>query len=156
MMPESTDNTATPRPYLSTDLPGPAPTMDECTFWGFCARRELRFQRCGNCGRHRHPPSPICPSCRSERIDWTSAPSVAEIYSYTIVHYASHPAVQEALPYNVAILSFPGLDDVRLISNVVDVPPEEIAVGLRVELTWEGPVDGYFLPRFRRLQEGGA
>ena len=41
-------------------------------------------------------------------------------------------------------------DDVRLVSNVIDVAPEEIAVGLRVTLAWDEIEGGMFLPRFRK------
>ncbi len=124
--------------------------MDEKAFWDHCASRRLMFQRCGECGLHRHPPSPICPACRSSRIEWTEAPAEGEVFSYTIVHHPSHPAMAVCVPYNVAIIVFPQLDNVRLISNVVDVPPGEMAVGMKVKLHWEGPVGTSWLPRFRR------
>lgn len=135
--------------YLPPDL-AQEPAMDEKAFWVHCTSRRLMFQRCGECGLHRHPPIPICPACRSNSIAWTEAPAEGEVFSYTIVHHPSHPAMAACVPYNVAIIVFPQLDNVRLISNVVDAPPEQMAVGMKVKLHWEGPVDGTWLPRFRR------
>ena len=136
--------------YMPSDLP-PQPGMDERGFWAFCAQKQLKFQRCGACGRHRHPPVPLGPVCQSDHLEWTEAPARATVYTYTIVHHAPHPSLRERVPYNVAVLSFAGLDDVRLISNVVDVSAIDMAIGLEVELVWQGPVAGYWLPRFRRV-----
>lgn len=135
--------------YLPSDL-APEPGMDERGFWAHCAERRLMFQRCGDCGLHRHPPTPLCPACQSTHLTWTEAPATATVYSYTIVHHPSHPAMASRVPYNVVILAFAGLDEVRLVSNLVDVPPEQVAIGMRVQLHWEGPVGGCWLPRFRR------
>lgn len=141
--------------YLPPDL-APEPGMDERGFWAHCAERRLMFQRCGRCGLHRHPPTPLCPACQSTQVAWTEAPPIATVYSYTIVHHPSHPAMAARVPYNVVILAFEGLDEVRLVSNVVDVPPEQITIGQRVQLHWEGPVGGFWLPRFRRADGGAA
>ena len=140
-------------PYLPLEL-APQPAMDERAFWAHCAARRLMFQRCAACGTPRHPPTPLCPACQSDVIDWAEAPARATVYSYTIVHHAPHPSLRDRVPYNVAILTFPDLEGVRLVSNVVDVAAEEMAVGMTVELHWEGPADGYWLPRFRRVREG--
>lgn len=142
----------TPTLYLPSDLAAPEASMDERVFWENCARRHLAFQRCGACGHFRHPPAPICPACQSDRIDWTEAPPEGEVYSYTIVHHPQHPAMKACVPYNVALVSFPGLGDVRLISNIVDAVPEQMGIGMKVRLHWEGPVGGTFLPRFRKAQ----
>jgi uncharacterized protein len=133
--------------YLPPDLIQP-PGIDERQFWAFCAQRRLMFQRCGACGKHRHPPTPICPACQSSDLAWTEAPKTATVYSYTVVHHPQHAAMRTSVPYNVALLSFEGLDEVRLISNIVDVTAQQMAIGLRVHLHWQGPVDGVWLPRF--------
>ena len=38
----------------------------------------------------------------------------------------------------------------RLVSNVIDAAPGEMAVGLRVTLAWDEIENGMFLPRFRK------
>lgn len=137
-------------PYLPVEL-APTPTMDERGFWEHCKARRLMFQRCGACGAHRHPPTPICPTCQSAALAWTEAPLRAQVYSYTIVHHPPHPDLRDRVPYNVVVLTFAGIDGVRLVSNVVDVAPEDIRIGMEVELRWEGPSGGYWLPRFARV-----
>jgi uncharacterized OB-fold protein len=60
-----------------------------------------------------------------------------------------HEAVEDAVPYNVVLVEFRDCDDVRLITNVVDAAPEDLAIGLEVHLTWDAPGAAVSLPRFR-------
>lgn len=136
-------------PYLPDSLPFPEPGKDAAAFWAHCQQRRLMFQACGDCGVARHPPIPICPACQSANRTWVPAPARARVFSYTFAHYASHEAVRDRLPYNIAVIEFPGLAGVRLISNVIDAGPGALAVDAAVELAWdEGPA-GQWLPRFR-------
>jgi uncharacterized OB-fold protein len=136
--------------YLPQDMPVPEPTPDDRPFWEACARRELRIQCCTDCGRFRHPPAPFCADCRSPQTAWKEVSGDGTVFSYTIAHFATHPALRDALPYNIAVVLLDGTGDVRLISNVVDVPPEGMAIGLPVRLVWEPTRDGGYLPRFAR------
>jgi uncharacterized OB-fold protein len=42
-------------------------------------------------------------------------------------------------------------EGVRLTSNVVDCPPDEIAIGMPVEVTFEQINEEITLPKFRRV-----
>ncbi len=99
------DAQLTCRPWISA-----APALVEhLAFWRHCAQGELRFQRCEDCGARRHPPSPLCPMCRSVSSRWELASGDAELFSYTVVHHAASAALQHAVPYNIAIVAFPSL-----------------------------------------------
>lgn len=128
----------------------PAPNADDTPFWENCARRRLAFQRCGACGTVTHPPIGVCPACQSMARDWAEAPERARVFSFTWIHTAAHESVAERLPYNVAVVEFPDLPGVRLVSNVVDVKPGELAVGDRLSLVWEDAGSVGPLPRFRK------
>jgi uncharacterized OB-fold protein len=41
-----------------------------------------------------------------------------------------------------------GAGDVRLVTNIMDIPNEDIGIGMRVRLRWDELSDGQFLPRF--------
>lgn len=129
-------------------LPEPA-DADEAAFFSHCDRRELRIQRCAECGRFRHPPGPACPDCRSMAAEWAQVPGTGTLYSYTVAHHAVHPALKDVVPYTVALVHLDGAGDVRLVSNLIDPGPAGPHVGLRVTLTWEEVAPGRFLPRFR-------
>ena len=44
-------------------------------------------------------------------------------------------------------------EGVRMMSNVVDCPPGDVAAGMRVALGWEPLSDGRHLPVFRPVSE---
>ncbi|MEC9347967.1 MAG: OB-fold domain-containing protein [Pseudomonadota bacterium] len=129
-------------------MPRPTPNMDEQGFWDACAQQALRFQACGSCGTLRHPPLPICGACHSTAIRWVDAPAEAELFSYTVVHHASHPAVKGNLPYVVGIVSFPGLPGVRLVSNITGVERTDVRIGMKLRLWWDDIGAGMYVPRF--------
>jgi uncharacterized OB-fold protein len=128
----------------------PRPNADDAPFWAHCAEHRLAFQQCLDCGQVTHPPIGACPRCQSLRRDWVDAPADARVYSFTWVHTAGHESVAGALPYNVAVVEFPALGQVRLVTNVLDVRPGELAIGDAVTLAWDDAGDGMRLPRFRK------
>lgn len=135
--------------YLPSDVPLPAPEPWEARFWDFCRNRSLRFQRCATCGVVRHPPMPVCASCGSLQEDWIEAGDDAELFTYTVIHKANHPALARSVPYNAAVVVFASLQSVRLVSNVVDCRNEDLRIGMKLALVWEQPLPGHVLPRFR-------
>ncbi len=69
------------------------------------------------------------------------------------MYNASHEAVVNSLPYNVVLVEFDGLDDLRLVSNVVDAAPNELAIGREVVVTWEEGPKKQLLARFKLRKE---
>jgi uncharacterized OB-fold protein len=136
--------------YLPNEVPGPRPTVDDQVFWDYCQQQELRFQRCAACQRFRHPPAPVCPQCRSVESEWVRAPETGVVFSFTIVHHPAHPAVSAVTPYNIVIVDFPECSHTRLVSNLIDVLPEEVRIGLPVVLVWEATGNGRIVPRFKK------
>ncbi len=134
--------------YLPADVPLPEADPWERPFWSHCEQRSLRFQCCSECGKIRHPPLPVCACCGSSADHWVPATDDAEIYTFTVVHLASHPALAPALPFNAVVVIFPALQSVRLVSNVVRCPNEDLRIGMPLKLVWEEPKPGHVLPRF--------
>jgi len=125
------------------------PDLHTRAFWDACSRRELRVQRCSDCGRFRQPPLPGCPHCASARSDWPLLAGRGHVYSYTIVHHAALPTLAGDLPYAVIVVELDDAPGARLISNLIDTPLDAIRIGMAVELVWDEPRAGLVLPRFR-------
>lgn len=123
---------------------------EHLSFWAYCRQRELRFQHCLDCGTVRHPPAPCCPRCGSMAVDWRLAPERAQLFSYTVVHHPSAPELRAWVPYNVAVVRFPELPGVKIVSNVLDEPPGPMRIGMPLVLAWQEYDDGTVVPRFRR------
>jgi uncharacterized OB-fold protein len=100
------------------------------------SRYNLIGTKCGNCGKVDFPPRAICPECgrksvgRMERIRLGGKGAVV---TYTVIHDA--PAQFEIQkPYVMAIVEMD--EGVRLTSQIIDVRPEEVKIGMRVQATF--------------------
>ncbi|MBI1817443.1 MAG: Zn-ribbon domain-containing OB-fold protein [Deltaproteobacteria bacterium] len=135
-------------------MPIPVPNFDNAGFWEGCRQHELRIQRCTACGALRHPPRPMCPHCGGVDSDWMRASGRGSVFSFTIVHGPTLPVFQAQAPYNVVVVQ---LDEgPYIVSNLVDCRAEQIRIGVKVEVVFEG-VDGTMsLPRFRVTAKEGA
>ena len=129
--------------------PRPAVNQDTEFFWEGVKRGELLIQRCTSCGELRHPPRPMCP-CRS--LDWDAKASTGrgDVYSYVVFHHPPVPPFE--VPYVVALIELE--EGVRMVSNVVGVGPDGVAIGMPVEVTFEALDDEMTLPLFRPRSEG--
>ena len=135
--------------YFPDDMPRPEPDWDDRGFWENCKERKLSFQACGKCGELRHPPRPMCSNCQSTEIHWIDAPEEAYVYSYNVVHHVSHPAVATRVPYVGAVLEFERMPGVRLVTNITDVDPGSVSIGMKLRLWWDDIGDEMYLPRFK-------
>jgi uncharacterized OB-fold protein len=127
-----------------TEASRPVPQPDAVTqpFWDGIAAGKLRLQRCRGCGRHVFYPRPFCPHCTSADLEWVDASGRGTVHSYTIVHRAP-PGFES--PYAVALVDL--AEGVRMLTGLLDVPPEGVTVGLEVELAVAGdPPLPYFRP----------
>ena len=149
-MTTTAEPTTTAQLYFPDGMPVPGPTPDTAPFWEYCRQHELRIQRCSRCDTFRFHPAPVCYNCQSFDFEWVKSRGDARVYSYIIVRQGAHPAVKGMVPYNAAVIALDDCGGVRLTSNVIDCPPEEMAVGMPVSLVWEDRPDGFTLYRFRR------
>lgn len=134
--------------YFPPEMPAPNPNADDRDFWRACAERRLQFQTCADCGQPRHPPTPVCSRCQSFKVTWTEPRGIPEVFSYTVIHHASHEAVKTRLPYVVGVVTFSDLPGVRLVSNITDVEPAQVKIGMPLRLWWDDTGQGLFVPRF--------
>jgi uncharacterized OB-fold protein len=53
------------------------------TFWGYCAERELRLQRCGACEKFAWPVVPACEHCGSADLRWERCSGRGRLVSWS-------------------------------------------------------------------------
>ena len=123
----------------------PMVNRDSRFFWDGTAAGELRIQRCNACGALRFPPGPACQSCEAYDRGWVVAAGTGTVFSY-VVH--RHPPVPgKELPIVIALID---LDEgVRMVGEVVDVPADEIAIGMRLRVDFDRVDDELTLPVWR-------
>jgi len=66
-----------------------------------------------------------------------------------VVRQAFIPSLQDKIPYVVIAVELDGAQGARIVSNLVDVEPEEVTVGMAVEVAWEDMGPELAVPRFR-------
>lgn len=129
--------------------PEAAITLDNQWWFRALDDGELRIQRCTGCGRLRHPPGPMCPSCNSLAWDSVPAPSGGTVHSFVVVHYPVVPSFDYPLP--VLLVDLDGMAGVRVVMNAADSPLDSLQVGARVHIEVRaanepGAADGVRLP----------
>ncbi|MFQ5514560.1 MAG: bifunctional MaoC family dehydratase N-terminal/OB-fold nucleic acid binding domain-containing protein [Myxococcota bacterium] len=124
---------------------------DNTWWWTSIERGDLLIQRCRACGRLRHPPRPMCGSCRSTDWETQTARGRGTVYSYTIVHHPPLPGFE--MPIAAATVELE--EGTRLISNIVGCDPAQVHIGMPVELSIEEVEEGFKLPLFRAAAEAG-
>jgi hypothetical protein len=119
-------------------------------FWEATRRRQLLMQWCVDCDRAIFFPREVCPGCLGSRLEWRPSPGTGSVYTYTVEHNPQNPGLTG--PYTIALID---LDEgVRMMSNVVGCPPEDVRVGMRVAIAWEELSDGRNLPQFEPAHDG--
>jgi uncharacterized protein len=125
--------------------PRPAINRDNAFWFAAVRERRLVIQRCTDCGSLRHPPGPTCPSCRSLGWDTVEASGRGHIHSYVVAHHPQIPGF--TYPHVVALVELE--EGVRLLSDVLDLTPEQVEIELPVVLDWIDPDEELTLPAFR-------
>lgn len=127
----------------------PLPRVDEESkgYWEACRRHELRIQRCRSCNQLRFYPRAVCPECMSEEVEWVLCSGRGTVYTFTVTHQNHAPGFRESLPY---VLAYVELEEgVQMLTNVVDCAPDDVKIGMPVEVTFEDVTDEIAVPRFR-------
>lgn len=129
--------------------PVPRPLHPELTkpFWEAAKRHELLIPRCKICSKYFWYPREECPYCLRQGWDWHVATGKGRLYTYTVVRQPQNPAFNEDVPYIYAIVQ---LDEgVRMISNVVGCPVEELKVDMPLEVVFEDVTPDWTLFKFK-------
>ncbi|HDR14831.1 MAG TPA: Zn-ribbon domain-containing OB-fold protein [Desulfobacteraceae bacterium] len=134
---------------MAHQKPLPRPDADTAPFWEGCSEGILRFQRCLSCGHIRWPASFLCPECHATEAAWEPSAGRGTVYSFVVYHVAFDPGFKEDLPYVVALVDID--EGPRMLSNIRGCLPEEVRIGMPVELLWEDR-NGSRLPVFRPLR----
>lgn len=116
-------------------------------FYGWCYRHELRFQRCARCRTWRHPPRPLCNQCHSFETEWAPVSGLGTLHAWTVVVAPMEPALAAQVPYVAAVVA---LDEgPRMASWVTGIAPEQLRVGMRLQVWFDAVTPEVTLPKFK-------
>lgn len=104
----------------------------------FAALANDRFEipRCVDCQRWHFFPRVCCPYCGSEALQWAEPSGLGTVYSTTIVRRPDNG------DYTVCLIDLQ--EGPRMMSRVVDMPPDAVRIGqtvrARIDTTGDGPL----------------
>jgi uncharacterized protein len=125
----------------------PTPTALTRPFWDATREQRLLVQWCDACDAGIYYPRWACPTCLGTDLTWREASGRGELYTFNVVHQAANPMMGDMVPYVIALVD---LDEgVRIVTNIVRTPDEDLKVGMAVAVAWEPLSDGRSLPVFR-------
>jgi uncharacterized OB-fold protein len=128
----------------------PLPELDGLhgEFFEHCKRHALHFQRCDDCQTFRHVPREMCAGCGSWNWSWVASSGRGTVFTWTVVMRPMHPDFVDACPYAPVVVEME--EGVRLLSLVSDVAPEDLEIGMQVEVIYDDVSDEVTLPKFRK------
>jgi len=128
--------------------PRPVITHDNEFFWKGVQEGKLLIQRC-SCGKLRHPPGPMCPSCHSLEWDSVEASGRGSVYSFVVAHHPPTPPFE--YPNVVALIEL--AEGTRIVSNLRGIDPGEVEVGISVRAEFVELEEGRKFLQFRPVEE---
>ena len=136
-----------------TRMMEPPVGADSAAFWEATREGRLLVQWCTACDRGVFYPRSFCPYCPDggnggDTLEWRTASGRATVYAVTV---EQNPAATGATfsggeHYTVALVDLK--EGVRMLTNVVGCPPDDVHPGMAVQVTWEPLSDGRQLPLF--------
>lgn len=127
--------------------PIPEPSIDSQPWWDGLKSHRLLLQTCGNCGKIRHYPRPLCDACFSFEVEWTESTGNGTIHSWTCTYHPFHAGFRDETPYILVIVDL--VEGVRIQSRLINADREALCIGLSVEVVFVDVTGDLTLPFIR-------
>ncbi len=119
-------------PFYMDPYPQETPEWNQLyKFYEYLREGRITSTRCKDCGCLPWPPKLICPECKSSDLEWVDLPEPRRVFGFSVQVYAIPPGFPP--PHIIAVIEC-GENGLRLMSRLVDIEPEDIKVGMEVEL----------------------
>jgi len=133
------------------DMTKPMPEVQPWSmkFWEGTKEGKLLIQTCESCKSKIFYPRKYCPECWSDKLGWMQSSGKRTIYSFTTAYSMVEPRFMDELPYTIAYVD---LDEgIRMMTRIVDCKPEDIKIGMKVEVVFT-PRGDFSFPFFRPVK----
>lgn len=125
---------------MTRPVPAPAVTIESKPFFDAAAEGRFLIKRCTACGEAHWYPRSLCPFCHSDKTVWEESPGEGVVYSFSILRKS--PSGPYALAY-VTLAEGP-----NVLTNIVDVTPEDLKIGMKVKVKLQPTEGGPPVPVF--------
>ncbi len=150
--PPRTVHDPAPLPEKAKPREGPPPDLEQAPYWAATSEGRLTVQRCVPHGHVQLYARAHCVTCRGE-VRWVDASGFGTVYSFTVLRQHHSRSLRHLLPLVVALVDL--AEGPRIMTNLVNVEPENVRVGMRLEVYFERVSDGAALPFFTPATDPG-
>src|SRR5262249_23556136 len=130
----------------------PRPDRDSAPYFEAAAEGRLAVPKCSACGKFHWYPSQFCPWCGGSEIVWPTLSAEGRVFSYTIVSHAIAPWLASKVPYVLGLIDLVDAPGVRLVTDLTDVSPGDVHIGMSVRATFEVIGERLGLVHFQRVR----
>jgi uncharacterized OB-fold protein len=117
-------------------------------FWAWCAKGELRLQRCAACGRLSWPVAGACEHCGGEQLSWERMSGRGKLASWCAFERDYYDGLLP-LPWTTILVELE--EGPLFVSNPLGIAYDELALDLPVKLAFvdcEDAAGAFRLPVF--------
>jgi uncharacterized protein len=119
-------------------------------FWEHARQHKLAMQKCNSCGKLIFYPRKACPECWSLDLGWKEVSGKAKMNCYTVTLGGVEPVFQADVPYVLAMVDLE--EGVKMMTNIVECKPEDLKIGMDLEVTYKDCTAEISLPVFRPIK----
>ena len=111
-------------------MPLPEPTPVSAPYWRALREHRIEIQYSPSSGRYVFYPRTLAPGTLADDLEWREIDGAGTLFTYTVAERPTGPPWADAVPQLIAVVEW----DVgpRLSTELVDVEPEDIRIGMRV------------------------
>ena len=126
----------------------PLPTIvgEPRPFWQMCRQGQLLIQRCDSCREYQFYPRGICAGCWSGDIQWVASSGRGTVWTFTVT-YQNRTTGFDQGPYVLALVELE--EGVRMFTNILECEPQDVKIGMPVEVTFVQVTDQITVPYFK-------
>ena len=132
----------------TTDKPLPEPTPVSAPFWDALREHRIRIQYSPSLGEYVFYPRLLAPGTLADDLEWREIDGAGTLYTYTVTDRPTAPPWSDAVPQLLAVVQWD--EGPRFSTELVDVDPAGIEVGMRVVPVFCDIAPGVTLLRYRR------
>jgi hypothetical protein len=122
------------------------PVLKTRLFWDGLKEGKVYATKCRKCGKVYYPPQGDCAPCLSSNMEWVELGKDVVLETYT--HVLQRPAgFDQYEPYIIAIAGT--REGVRVMGWLEGIKPEEVRVGMKLEMSTRKLPDGFLVITFK-------
>jgi uncharacterized protein len=114
---------------MTKPMPEPTPVTEP--FWNALREHKIRIQYSPSSDRYVFYPRVLAPRTLADDLEWREISGEGTLYTFTVADRPTAPPWADSLPQLLAIVEWD--EGPRLSTEMVNVDPSELRVGMRVK-----------------------